>query len=161
MFNEQADVAPIVSFYPDTVAEFRARFTTGDDEEVLSRRHMRTLHPARVSTQPRRNVVDVAVTPRLARFGAPNQRVVERHVVLAGVSIGRRVAAADVAAVQAHPEMDPGVSRLQAFLAADDLVRQGRNLDTIVVFTSRHDFPLLSYEHKNRSLRRDNSLRAG
>ena len=78
-------------------------------------------------------------------------------VVLAGVPIGRRVAAADAAAVQAHPEMDPGTSGLQAFPAAGDLARQGQNLDPIVVFTSRHGFPSLLFEHENRSLRRDNS----
>jgi hypothetical protein len=94
--------------------------------------------------------VDVTVAPRLARFGAADQGVVVRPVVLAGVSVGRRVAAADVAAVQAHPEMDPGVSRLQAFLAAGDLVRQRQNLDAIVVFTSRHGCPLLLLAHENR-----------
>jgi hypothetical protein len=39
-------------------------------------------------------------------------------VVLGGVPVGRRVAAADVAAGTAHPQVDPAVAGLEAVLAA-------------------------------------------
>jgi hypothetical protein len=95
----------------------------------------------RASTELGGDVVDVAVAPRLTRFGAADQRVVEVTLVLASVPVGRRIAASDVAAVEAHPEVDPCVSRLQTFLAAGNFVRYGQNLDPLVVFAPWHSFP--------------------
>ncbi len=88
--------------------------------------------------------MDVTIAPRLTRFGAADQRVVEFPVMLSGVLVGRRVAASNVAAVQAHPEVDPAVSRFQTFFTASDLVGYGRDLDPLVVFTSWHVFPFSS-----------------
>jgi hypothetical protein len=47
------------------------------------------------------------------------------------------VAAADVAAGLAHPQVDPAHSQLQALLAAGDLVREVQVLDRIEVGTLR------------------------
>ena len=96
--------------------------------------------------------MDVTVAPRLARFGAADQRVVERFLVLSGVSIGRRIAAADVAAVQAHPEMDPAVTSLQTLLTAGDLVRNRQDLDALEVLTPWHGFPFSHLSHPQQSL---------
>jgi hypothetical protein len=70
--------------------------------------------------------------------------VAEFQVMLSGVLVGRRVATSDVAAVEAHPEMDPSVSRLQTFFAAGDLVRDGQDLDPLEMFTPWHGFPFSS-----------------
>jgi hypothetical protein len=49
-----------------------------------------------------------------------------------------------VAAVKAHPEMNPPISSLQAFLAAGDLVWNRQNLNPFKVLALRHGFSLLS-----------------
>src|SRR5215218_2838512 len=58
--------------------------------------------------------------------------------VPAGVPVGRGVAAADLPAGLAHPQVDPAVSRLQALLAAGDLVRLGEVLDLVEVRAGGH-----------------------
>ncbi len=58
----------------------------------------------------------VTVTPRFSSLGAPNQHVALSRVVLAGMLILGGVAAADVATVQTHPEVNPRVSRGEALL---------------------------------------------
>jgi len=68
--------------------------------------------------------------------------MVERLLVLARVLVGRRVAATDVAAVEAHSEVDPFAARLQTFLAAGDLVRHVQDLEAFEVFAPRHGFLL-------------------
>jgi hypothetical protein len=98
----------------------------------------------RASAEVGGDVVDVTVGPGLARFGAPDQMVIELHMMFSGVSVGRRIAASDMAADEAHPEMDPPVSGLQAFLAAGDLVRYWQDFDSLVVFAPWHGFPFSS-----------------
>src|SRR5262249_11193585 len=63
-------------------------------------------------------VVDVAPAPVLAGLEAAHERVLRVVEVLGRVLAFGAVAAADVAAAQAHPQVDPLRLRLQAFLAA-------------------------------------------
>jgi hypothetical protein len=63
-------------------------------------------------------VVDIAPLPIFAAFRRLNERVLGGVEVAARVAILRRVAAAHVTAFQAHAQMDPRVSQLQAFFAA-------------------------------------------
>jgi hypothetical protein len=109
------------------------------------------------SAKLRRDVVDIAVAPRLTRLSAADQRVVEFSLMFASVSVGRRVATSDVAAVETHPQVDPSVTRLQTFLATGDLVRHGKDLDPLVVFAPWHGFPFVLFDLNNRSLRKHNS----
>jgi hypothetical protein len=60
----------------------------------------------------------------LARFERLDDRMMRREEVLRRVLVLRRVAAADVATVQAPPQVDPAVAELEAFLAA--VRRRGR-----------------------------------
>src|SRR5205823_5183054 len=64
------------------------------------------------------DAIDVAPAPRLARLAGADHGVRRRMEVARGVLVLRIVAAADVAARQAHPQVDPRVARFQAFLAA-------------------------------------------
>jgi len=67
--------------------------------------------------------VDIAPQPSLSWLERANHRMVNRLVVLRGVFVFRRVAAADVAAVQAEPQVDPGITHGQAFLASVGRIR--------------------------------------
>jgi hypothetical protein len=62
--------------------------------------------------------VDVAPAPVLTRFERLHDGVLGLVKVLGRVLVLGRITAADVATDQALPQMDPGVSHLQAFLAA-------------------------------------------
>jgi hypothetical protein len=64
------------------------------------------------------DVVDVAIDPVLVGLEGLNDGVQSRVEVLGCVLVRRAVAAADVAAGQAEPEMDPAGSHREAFLAA-------------------------------------------
>ena len=64
------------------------------------------------------HLVRIAPSPGLAGLDGARDRVARRRMVLGGVAIGRGVAAADMAAGHADPEVHPVVSGLQAFLAA-------------------------------------------
>ena len=64
------------------------------------------------------DLVDIAPFPLLPRLKGLDDRVLGAVVVLGGVLVLRRIAAADVAAVEAAAEMHPAVAGLQALLAA-------------------------------------------
>ena len=85
-------------------------------------------------------VVDIAVTPCLARLEGAHHRMTRRMEMLGGVAVGRVVAASDVAADEAHPKVHPACTDRETFLApasggrdisdelqvgADGLVRHG------------------------------------
>ena len=63
-------------------------------------------------------IVDIAVHPILAGLVRLDDRVLRAVEVLRRVLVGRRVAAADVSAGHAKPQVDPFLSGVQAFLAA-------------------------------------------
>jgi hypothetical protein len=63
-------------------------------------------------------IVHVAISPILARLERFHDRMVGRVIMLGGVFVLGIVAAAHVSADLAQAQMDPGVSHLQAFLAA-------------------------------------------
>jgi hypothetical protein len=62
-------------------------------------------------------LIDVAPHPIFARLERPDDRVVAVVVVLCGVLVLRRVAAADMAAAETQPEVNPSVSERQTLLA--------------------------------------------
>src|SRR3569623_685540 len=70
-------------------------------------------------------LVDIAPAPALGRIIAFDDRVTGRMEMRGRVAVRRIVAAADMAAAAAQPQMDPGAADLQAFLAA---ARAGRDL---------------------------------
>src|SRR3954452_5770658 len=79
-----------------------------------------------------RDLGNVAPDPVLALLEGLDERVLLRGRVLGGVLVGRRVAAADAAAGQAQPQMDPATARLQTLLAPLRRVRVER-LDHVQV----------------------------
>src|SRR5207253_5172211 len=66
-----------------------------------------------------RHLVDVVPSPTFGWFVAFDQRMTGRVEVLGGVTVRRAVAAADVAARPAEPEVHPDRIDLQALLAAE------------------------------------------
>jgi hypothetical protein len=62
--------------------------------------------------------IDVAPEPILAGLNGLNNRMFRSMKMLGGVLVFGTVAAADVAALLAEPEMDPGVAHFEAFFAA-------------------------------------------
>src|SRR2546428_12832547 len=77
-------------------------------------------YPATHQSRSRRlhpQLVDVAPDPVFAGLVRPDQRVLGSVEVLRGMPVLRLVAAADMAAAQAQPPVDPGVARLHALLA--------------------------------------------
>ena len=58
--------------------------------------------------------------------------------VCGGVLVRRVVAAADLAALEADPQMEPGVAHLQALLAALDGLGQVRDLDLVEMAAGGH-----------------------
>jgi hypothetical protein len=66
---------------------------------------------------PGRQLVDVAPRPGLPRLDRPDERMVRQPKVLRGVLVRGRVAAADVAARETHPQVDPRVAGLGAIFA--------------------------------------------
>src|SRR5262245_48233750 len=72
----------------------------------------------------RKTVVRIAVEPALARFGRRDDRMLRGARVLAGVAIGRAVAAERDAALLAGPQMNPRRADLHALFAfAPDIGR--------------------------------------
>src|SRR5262249_56875880 len=67
-----------------------------------------------------RDLVHVAPAPVLAGLGGAGDRVRVLSRVPGRVPVRRRVAATDLPAGLAHPQMEPTVAGLQAFLAACD-----------------------------------------
>src|SRR5881397_934580 len=84
----------------------------------------------RAAGEVERHLVDVAPSPTFGRVVAFDDRMAGRVEVLGGVMVRRAVAAADVAARPAEPQMHPDRIDLQALLAAeragDDLADAGR-----------------------------------
>ncbi len=62
-------------------------------------------------------LVDVTPDPGLTGLNRTYQGVFGTMKMLGGVLVFRRVAAADVAALQTQPQMNPGVSHFRAFFA--------------------------------------------
>src|SRR5258708_24893766 len=60
------------------------------------------------------SIIDVAPRPRLIRLDGRYDRMFRRVIVLGRVSVGRRVAAADVPARQTLAEVDPLAADLHA-----------------------------------------------
>ena len=65
-----------------------------------------------------RDVIDVAPNPALAALERRDERMARRPEVRGGVTVARGVAAPDVSALQALPQVDPGVAELEALLTA-------------------------------------------
>src|SRR5690242_16938873 len=92
-----------------------------------------------VGLEPQHHFVHVAPAPILARLGGADDRVpdgleVRRRVLALGV-----VAAADVAAGLAHPQMDPPHPERQALFTALHVLRDIEELDGIEMRTlGRH-----------------------
>ena len=93
----------------------RAAGQPGVDRSI----HSSPDQPARPSARSRRPEIDVAPAPALARLHRPHDRMSGLLEVRGGVLVRARVAAADVAARQAHPQVRPGgLAVFGAFLAA-------------------------------------------
>src|ERR1700734_1394609 len=87
-------------------------------------------------------VIEVAPAPVLARLEGLDHRVRDRKRVGAGMTKWRGVAAADMPARQAQPQMDPGGADPQALLAALGRVRKHRTYQAEVrVIGHRHLTP--------------------
>jgi hypothetical protein len=64
-----------------------------------------------------RNLVDITPAPIFARLDGTDDGMAGRVIVLGGVPVLGGIAASDMAAKQAKPEMDPGVAGLHAIFA--------------------------------------------
>src|SRR5580698_9715586 len=64
------------------------------------------------------DLVDVAPAPIFSGLDRAHDRMTFGVEVGCGMTVLGRIAAANLAALQAHAEMDPGVSDLETFLAA-------------------------------------------
>src|SRR5271163_4907350 len=84
-----------------------------------------------------RGPVDVAPRPLLARLERPDERVSFRVCVGCCVTVRRVVAATDVPALEADPQMEPRVPRDETLLTSIDAFREDRELDVIKV-RARH-----------------------
>jgi hypothetical protein len=80
--------------------------------------------------------IDVAPGPALAGLERRDDRVRRSVKMLGGVPSGRAVAAADVTACQAEPEMDPGRARLETLFTSP---RAGRSRVEINRVLAGHD----------------------
>ena len=80
-----------------------------------------------------RGPVDIAPRPLLARLERPDERVSFRVCVSRCVTVRRVVAATDVTALEADPQMEPRVPRDETLRASVDAFRQDRDLDVIEV----------------------------
>ena len=70
------------------------------------------------SAEVKFDLVDVAPSPVFARFDGSDDGMSHGAKMLRRVFVLRRIAATDVTADHAEPEMNPHVSHLQAFFAA-------------------------------------------
>src|SRR5579859_3553139 len=80
----------------------------------------------------RREVIQVAPDPGLAIFDGANQRVAGGMEMPGGMLVLRGVAAADMAALQAEPQVNPAIACLDAVLA--NVFRRLANPDLIQMF---------------------------
>src|SRR5215207_1102971 len=78
-----------------------------------------------------REVIDVAPGPLLARLERADQRVTALVRVGGGMAVGRVVAAPDLSALEADPQMQPRVAHGQTLLTALDGLGQLLDLDLI------------------------------
>src|SRR4029077_19189880 len=83
-------------------------------------------------------LVHVAPAPGLTRLGRADDRVARLVVVGRRVLADRVVAAADVAAALAHPQVDPPHPLRQALLAAVDRIGKIHQLDRIEMCALSH-----------------------
>jgi hypothetical protein len=89
------------------------------------------------------NAIDVAPRPILARLNRLHERMVTRVIVLLGMFIFRRIAAANMATGQTHSEMNPIIAGLQTLFAA---IRASRDIPSQLKMCARcHQFDLLSF----------------
>src|SRR6266568_2691418 len=84
--------------------------------------------PRRLRERLNRDLVDVTPSPVLARLERSHNRVLGLSEVLRGVFVLRGVAAADVTANLAEPQMNPGIPHLQALLTSVGVGRWVLNL---------------------------------
>src|ERR1700737_1416708 len=69
--------------------------------------------------QIEQNLIDITPAPTLGRIIALDDRMPRGTEMFGGVLVGRIVAAADMAATAADPQMAPLAAALQAFLATE------------------------------------------
>src|SRR4051794_36384091 len=91
-----------------------------------------------VRTEAHHHLVDVAPAPVFAGLGRADDRVASVLVMGGGVFADRVVAAADVAAGLAHPQVHPLHPLFQALLATGHLVRELEELDRVEVGALSH-----------------------
>src|SRR3954447_321171 len=87
------------------------------------------------------DVVDVAPDPVLARLGRARDRVRVVPRVPARVPIRGRVAAADLPAARAHPQVHPAAADREPLLATLDRVGEGREADLVEMGAVGHGSP--------------------
>src|SRR5207247_2082412 len=87
-----------------------------------------------------RHLVHVTPTPVLTALGRADERMTALVVVGRGVTAGRVVAASDVTAAVAHPQVDPASPRLQALLAAGDVGGRLEEFDGVQVRAGLHGY---------------------
>jgi hypothetical protein len=80
---------------------------------------------------PGREFVDITPNPGFSGFNRAHERVLGMMKMLGGVLVFRRITAADIAALQTQPQMNPGVAHLYAFFAR--VVAGAGELDLIEV----------------------------
>lgn len=102
--------------------------------------------------------VDVAPAPGLAGLERLHDRMFAAVKVFGGVFIFRGVATADMAALQAQPQVYPSVARLQALLAT--LGTRRDLLDLVQMLTLFHGTPLRRMASLNEENREDLANRA-
>src|SRR3954451_3707599 len=98
---------------------------------------------SRLGSRPDRegDVVDVAPDPVLARLGRARDRVRLVPRVTARVPVRRGVAAADLPAARAHPQVHPAAADREALLATLDRVGEGREADLVEMGAVGHGSP--------------------
>lgn len=94
-------------------------------------------------------VVDVAPAPSLAGLERLHDRVLSAVEVLGGVFVFRRVAATDMAALQAQPQVHPAVTRLQTLFAA--LGVRSDLLDLVEMLAGLHGYPPGTWPRQTKS----------
>src|ERR1700687_2342668 len=72
-------------------------------------------------------LIDITPAPSFRRVVTLDDRMARGVEMLGGVLVGRIVAAADMTAAAANPQMQPDTAALQAFLAAERARRDGAN----------------------------------
>ena len=85
-----------------------------------------------------REVVQEAPGPLLARLERADERVAAASTVCARVSVGRVVTTADLAALEADPQMNPSAARCEAVDASVDGLRQVGNQNVLQMVTRGH-----------------------